>query len=266
MTKTIAESRSVVAIDAPTEESFDRITAIALRLLDAPAAMISLAGERRAWHRTQAGGATQRHVIPTELCALVIERGAPFVVHDLEGPAGASLDVSVPAGVRAYAGHPLRSHDGEVLGALCVYSPRPRGWTATDLGALEALARIAVAELDLRRALDHAAEQALALEHAQEIIREQAAQQESEAGKQRVADVLERITDAFFEVDDEWRFVRVNRQLELLLGWSREDLLGRYAWDIFGLTAEADMVHALERAAREQVAVGLETSLSRFGA
>ena len=263
MTKTIAQSRS--AVDAPTEETLDRITAIALRLLDVPAAMIALAGEGHTWHRTQSGESTPGHVAPAELCALVIDRGAPFVVHDLEGPAVASLEVSVPAGVRAYAGHPLRSHDGTVLGALCVYSPRARGWTATDLAALEALARIAVAELDLRRALDHAAQQALALEQAQEVIREQAALQEAEAGRQRVADVLERITDAFFELDDEWRFVQVNRQLELLLGWTRDDLIGRYAWDVLGLGADADLRTALERAAREQVAVGIETSLARLG-
>ena len=268
MTQTAAQPQ-LIALDAPTEESFDRITAIALRLLDVPAAMITLAAEGRAWHRSRAGDIPiepHDHIAPGELCGLVIERGVPFVAHDLHGDVGSEhFAGTMPSNVRAYAGHPLRARDGAILGALCVFSPRPRGWTATDLASLEALARIAVAELELRRALDHAAEQALALEHAQEIIRDQAARQAAEAGRERIAAILESITDAFFELDGEWRFVQVNRQLEHLLGWNRDDLIGRQAWDILGLNAESDLVVALERAYGERVAVGLETTMPKLG-
>ena len=399
MTHTTAPPR-IVALDAPTEESFDRITAIALRLLDVPAAMITLASEGRPYHRTRSGEESADDAAdpdaPFGLCRHVIERGAPLVVHDLRG---GSPDVpghlDRPTDVRAYAGHPLIARDGAILGALCVFSPRPRGWTATDLASLESLARIAVAEIELRLALDHAAAQSEALRRADSdlqivdrkvaryreifansqdataiigldgryveqneahrlltgygeqelvgatpaihlgdaafaeiaaalrergvyrgevvstdchgmrrdidlsafvvtdadgapvcyvgikrditerkrleekervLIREQAARQEAEAGRERVATILESITDAFFALDAEARFVYVNRQMEVLLGRSRAELIGRSAWEELALAEGADLRQALERAHLENVAVGLETTLPQLRA
>ncbi|HZZ85471.1 MAG TPA: response regulator [Anaeromyxobacteraceae bacterium] len=46
----------------------------------------------------------------------------------------------------------------------------------------------------------------------------------------RNAAILESITDAFFAVDREWRFVYVNHALEQLLGATREELLGQELW------------------------------------
>ena len=45
--------------------------------------------------------------------------------------------------------------------------------------------------------------------------------------------VLDRVTDAIIEVDEEWRFTLVNEQAEELYGTAAEDLLGRRFWDVF---------------------------------
>ncbi len=45
--------------------------------------------------------------------------------------------------------------------------------------------------------------------------------------------VLESITDAFFGLDNEWRFAYLNSQAERTFGRTRDDLLGKNIWDEF---------------------------------
>jgi diguanylate cyclase (GGDEF)-like protein/PAS domain S-box-containing protein len=46
-----------------------------------------------------------------------------------------------------------------------------------------------------------------------------------------IFEVLERITDAFFALDREWRFIYVNSQAEVLFSNNREDLIGERIWE-----------------------------------
>jgi GAF domain-containing protein len=50
----------------------------------------------------------------------------------------------------AYAGMPIRSVDGQVLGALCVMDDKPREWTTGELAALRDLADCVTEEIVLR--------------------------------------------------------------------------------------------------------------------
>jgi len=58
---------------------------------------------------------------------------------------------------------------------------------------------------------------------------------------QHLADILESITDAFINVDSQWRFTYLNQQAEALLGTKREALLGSNMWEIF--PAPPDSLH-----------------------
>ena len=51
------------------------------------------------------------------------------------------------------------------------------------------------------------------------------------ASEAEVFSVLESITDGFFSLDQEMRFAYVNSRAELLLGRSREDLVGEMIWE-----------------------------------
>ena len=66
-----------------------------------------------------------------------------------------------------------------------------------------------------------------------EVARAQAAAAEAREGQKRLTDVLERISDAFFALDEEWRFTYVNEKAALLLRRQRRDLLGKVIWDEF---------------------------------
>jgi PAS domain S-box-containing protein len=58
-------------------------------------------------------------------------------------------------------------------------------------------------------------------------------EKEAEARRVDMSQILERITDAFFALDREWRFTYVNRQAERLLARAPEELVGRVVWDEF---------------------------------
>jgi PAS domain S-box-containing protein len=67
---------------------------------------------------------------------------------------------------------------------------------------------------------------------------------------ERLAATLEHISDAFFTVDNEWRFSFLNREAERLLETPREKLLGQVLWDMFpdarGTESERSYTRAME--------------------
>ncbi|WP_407890095.1 ATP-binding protein [Scytonema sp. NUACC26] len=80
---------------------------------------------------------------------------------------------------------------------------------------------------------------------------------EVEAAKER-AIVIERVTDAFYGLDRQWRFTYVNRQCEKYLKKTREELLGKVVWDVFPVAKGTAFEEQYYKALREQVAVHFE--------
>jgi PAS domain S-box-containing protein len=78
--------------------------------------------------------------------------------------------------------------------------------------------------------------------------------------------ILESITDAFFALDDEWRFTYLNREAERVLLRSREDLLGKNVWDEFGPGVGSTFQTEYTRARREGVTVKFEEYYPPLGA
>ncbi|MBW3631338.1 MAG: PAS domain S-box protein, partial [Gemmatimonadetes bacterium] len=70
-------------------------------------------------------------------------------------------------------------------------------------------------------------------EQERELIREHAARAAAEEAQRRVEEILESITDGFFAFDVDWRITYVNHRAELLLGRSREALLGEDFWGLY---------------------------------
>ena len=66
-----------------------------------------------------------------------------------------------------------------------------------------------------------------------DITERKRAEEALQRANERITELLERITDAFFAVDTRWRFTYLNRQAERILLRSREELLGQSLWDEF---------------------------------
>lgn len=89
------------------------------------------------------------------------------------------------------------------------------------------------------------------------------AQKESETAlresQQQIIETLERITDSFYALDDEWRFIYANPQAEAWWGVQPDALLGRNIWESFPQLRDSLFHQEHLRAARERQPVHFET-------
>ncbi|NJR63441.1 MAG: PAS domain S-box protein, partial [Cyanobacteria bacterium CRU_2_1] len=75
---------------------------------------------------------------------------------------------------------------------------------------------------------------------------------------QRITDILESVTDAFFALDRQWRFTYLNPRAEQLLLRTRHELLGKRIWDEFPETARSMFYWEYHKAVADQVSVAFE--------
>ncbi|GAF68066.1 unnamed protein product, partial [marine sediment metagenome] len=101
------------------------------------------------------------------LCKYVVSGRRPLVVEDTRQHPSLRDHLAVTElDVIAYAGVPLETSGGEILGTLCVVDSRPRRWSPETINLLEDLAAATVTEIELRHALRLVADSQLKLEHA----------------------------------------------------------------------------------------------------
>jgi PAS domain S-box-containing protein len=164
-------------MDTPPEESFDRITRLAVRLLSARMAYISLLDSRRQFLKSVAAPfplPSDRREVPIErsICQRVIEAGGPVSIRDLgEDALVGSSPLRVAMGMASYLGVPLSTPEGHVIGTLCVLGGEPHEWSQEDQSMLGELAAIVSLEIDGRRARMRADEATRALRSAESRFR-----------------------------------------------------------------------------------------------
>lgn len=141
-------------LDTEPDERFDRVTALAADLLDAPIALVSLVDAERQWFKSHHGLSVRQTPRDIAFCAHAILGDAPFIVENaLEHPLFCNNPLVLgDTGIRFYAGVPLVSREGHRLGSFCVIDRRPRSISPADIARLSKLAAIAVDELDLHKA------------------------------------------------------------------------------------------------------------------
>ena len=95
---------------------------------------------------------TRGHPVEWSFCATSVRTRDAFVVPDApEHPEHRANPLVVQDGVRCYAGVPLISSRGFVLGNLCVVGLEAREFSDGDVAALRELASEAVARIEARR-------------------------------------------------------------------------------------------------------------------
>ncbi|WP_276301731.1 GAF domain-containing sensor histidine kinase [Halorussus lipolyticus] len=72
------------------------------------------------------------------------------------------------------------------------------------------------------------------------------------------SEVHERVTDAVFALDDEWRFTYLNEEAEEVLQRDEDDLLGAVVWEAFPEASDSTFRDAYERAMATQRPVTFE--------
>ncbi|SEK44719.1 DNA-binding response regulator, NarL/FixJ family, contains REC and HTH domains [Stigmatella aurantiaca] len=147
--------------DEAPEELLQSLVQETARTFNVPIALLSLVLKDRQWFKAHVGltgklreeRGTEREAA---LCAHVVEADAaePLVVPDAATHPVFSSNRLVREGVfRSYAGAPLITREGTVLGTLCILDHKPLAISAEQVAGLVALARRVAGELDLRAQL-----------------------------------------------------------------------------------------------------------------
>ncbi|WP_425375063.1 PAS domain S-box protein [Methylobacterium nonmethylotrophicum] len=145
-------------LDTLPERAFDDVVRLAGRLCDTPVALVSLVTATRQWFKARTGFPAPETDLSRSVCAHALAQpDSLLVIPDLtqDPRTAANPLVTASPGIRFYAGAPLRTPGGQVLGTLCVidYVSRPEGLGAAEADDLRALARQVVSQLELRRAV-----------------------------------------------------------------------------------------------------------------
>ncbi|MCJ2066002.1 PAS domain-containing protein [Methylobacterium sp. J-088] len=146
-------------LDTLAEEGFEDIVQLAARLCDVPVSLVSLVGLDRQWFKARVGFPQCQTDLDGSVCKFVLAEPDLLVIPDLtlDPRTRANTLVTGEPFIRFYAGAPLRTSEGHVLGSLCVIDrePRPEGLTRAQAEDLRRLARQTMAQMELRRVVAH---------------------------------------------------------------------------------------------------------------
>lgn len=141
--------RDTGLLDSEPEEAFDRLTRELVVRLNVPTAVVSFVNAERQFFKSFVGipediAEARETPLSHSFCQHVVARAEPFIVSDARAHPIVRDNLAIPdLGVIAYAGVPLRTADGYVLGSLCAIDSKPREWSPQDLAVLEELAESA---------------------------------------------------------------------------------------------------------------------------
>ncbi|BDI30776.1 hypothetical protein CCAX7_28270 [Capsulimonas corticalis] len=231
-------------LDTAAEDSYDDIVRLAAFICDAPAAAVSFVDIDRQWFKSSLG-----------LSVTETPRDVAFFTHAILGSdllvvPDATLDtrfadnplVTGEPHIRFYAGAPLVTEDGYVLGSLCVIDHAPKRLTVKQESMLRALARQVSNNLELARRT--AVQGRLIAEREQAVAAHRQSEERFEAAFRNAA-VGVSIVDAL------GRFLFVNKAFCTITGYSEEELLAR---DFAAITHPDDL--SVNVALAEQVWTG----------
>ena len=221
-------------LDSAPEEAFDRFTQLAVTLLDVPISLVTLVDKDRQFFKSYCGlsepWASRRQTpLSHSLCQYVVTSRQPLIVKDARTVAELKENLAISElGVIAYLGFPLLA-EGQALGSFCVLDIKPRAWSQREIRVVLALASLVEEELVWR--IETRDPQKAFLQ--EENIQSSHGHQEVLPSIKRYSEMfLERMTDAFWHLDAQFRVLYMNQQAERYVGLGRKDWRGQVIWDL----------------------------------
>jgi PAS domain S-box-containing protein len=202
-------------LDTLPEQDFDALTQLASYICGTPISLISLIDKNRQWFKSSLGMAERETSRSISFCQHAILQDDVYEVEDAT-QTDLYKDNPLVTGnpnIRFYAGAPLITSEGYKLGTVCVIDREPRVLTADQKNALQTIAREVVNQLELRYTTKLLTEQNIGLEQFQLLFTH--------------SQVLMSIHDAATH-----QLIQVNHAFTKLLGYSRQELLGKKWHDL----------------------------------
>lgn len=206
----LAALRALELTEPTSDVAYDRLARLAARSLRVPIALVSFVDDQRQIFCGATGlpepVATARQTpLSYSFCQHVVVQEVPLIVEDVREHPLMRDNLSIPEfGVVAYAGIPLRTNDGQILGSFCALDLQPRHWTPDDVATLTDFAAATVAEIEQR-----------------------AAMRSAERSWHEWLGLLESSSEAMFGLDTDARCTYINDAALTFLGYTADECLGR---------------------------------------
>jgi PAS domain S-box-containing protein len=212
----LAALERAAILDTASEQGFDELTRLACALCRAPVALVSLVDKDRQFFKSCIGlpepySSTRQTPLSHSFCKHAVMSGQALVIEDArEHPLVRDNPAIEHLGIIAYAGIPLRTREGHVLGTLCVIDRVPRKWNPEHIQLLEHLAGCVVSRIELGAALDAVARDAT----------------HHRASQARLTAILDSTLDAVVTIDGAGVITGWNCQASGTFGWTAEEVVG----------------------------------------
>ncbi|MDR7031208.1 sensor domain-containing diguanylate cyclase [Rhizobium rosettiformans] len=129
-------------LDSPRDPGFDRFVRLIQEIFSVEIGIVSFIDGHRQWYKASAGMSVEELPRQDTFCRYVLDSEDPLIVQD------ASLDerfsqhpvVLNPPHIRFYAGFPLKTDEGLVVGTICAIDSKPGSFGKRDMRVFEELA------------------------------------------------------------------------------------------------------------------------------
>jgi PAS domain S-box-containing protein len=208
-------------LDTAPEREFDDLTTLAASICHTPIAVISLIDAERMWLKSCVGldgGEASRNVA---FCSHTILHHDLMIVNDtlLDERFSDSPFVVEEPRIRFYAGAPLITPDGYVIGSLCVIDRVPRQLTDEQCEALRTLSRQVITQLELRAKVRTLKETIVERKEIEVRLRQ---------SEERYRVVISDAQDIIYRTDENGHFTFFNGAALRVMGHTEESLTGRH--------------------------------------
>ena len=140
-------------LDTPPDGAFDRITALAARLVSVPMAIVTVVDEDRIWLKSHHGIAVEEVQRQRGFALSGGLHDETLVIEDTATDPRVAMSGSARAdGIRFFAGVPLITPDGQNIGSFAILDREPHPFPPDSVATLEDLGAMVLHEMELRLA------------------------------------------------------------------------------------------------------------------
>ncbi len=228
-------------LELEADETLDEIVKIAALACSAPVAMIGFIDSERQWFKAKHGWAIESMPRHLSFCNRAIEEfGTVMIADTLRDPTLARHPlVTGPPNIRFYAGAPLVTAEGQVLGTLAVFDSVPRATlNPTQKRILESLAKEVIGALIMQRDVSELEKRARETTDVKHALAET---------QERLHDLFESVDDFILTISTDGRLMHVNRAWLETFEYAREEIARVTIFDIVNPDTRGEFVKVFRR-------------------
>lgn len=218
--------RQYQVLDTASEVDYNDLTRLASVCCNTRFACIAFVDEKRIWFKARVGFDSPEMPRESSPCGLLIQDSDVSCIENLAQDSRFSQHPMVKEGaqLRFFAGMPLISFDGYVLGSLCVMDDKPNQLSDAQRTALRILARQVCTQLELRKNQNQYIQARSEQHQAEKALKDANAFYYS---------LVEGLPQNIFRKDVHGRFTFANNRFCEIVGRKLEDIKGKTDFDFF---------------------------------